>query len=155
LITIQAEILIDAPLELCFDLAIDMDVHVECERQTKERVVGGRVHGKLKLGETVTFEAMHFGIRQRLISKIIAFDRPDSFVDQMQEGAFYFLRHTHTFQTVNGGTLMHDKLDIAAPFGPLGWIAERLFLRQYMLRFLHHHQREFKIIVEAKDKRKE
>ena len=106
--------------------------------------------GRLLLGETVTFEAMHFGVRQRLTSKIIELDRPYRFVDQMQRGAFAFLRHTHTFQQLPEGTLMHDRLHLAAPLGPIGWIAERLFLARHMRRFLICHQNEFRKIVEKR-----
>jgi ligand-binding SRPBCC domain-containing protein len=91
---------------------------------------------------------VHFGVKQRLTSKIISYDFPHGFIDQMQQGAFYFLRHTHTFVETDGGTLMLDKLDFAAPFGVLGWLAERIFLRQYMLIFIKRHQQEFRRIIE-------
>jgi ligand-binding SRPBCC domain-containing protein len=149
LITVELDTFIHAPRELCFDLALDVDIHAAAESRTKERIAGGRASGRLRLGETVTFEAVHFGIRQRLTSKVISFDRPSQFTDQMQEGAFSFLRHTHTFVEDSDGTLMRDRLDIAAPLGPIGWIAERVFLARYMRRFLVHHQDEFRKIVEC------
>jgi hypothetical protein len=44
---------------------------------------------------------------------------------------------------------MTDRLQIAAPFGPLGWLAERLFLATYMKNFLIRKNHELKAIAEA------
>lgn len=119
-----------------FDLARDLDLHQASTSKTKERIVGGRVSGLIELGEEVTFEAVHFGIRQMLSSKITEMHAPHRFVDQMTKGAFRSLWHLHEFVSVGDSTLMRDTLRIEAPFGPLGWIAERLFLRAYMTQFL-------------------
>jgi len=70
---------INAPLEICFDLARDIDLHVESTPGTEERAVDGVTSGFIGLGEEVTWEATHFGIRQRLASRITAFDRPYHF----------------------------------------------------------------------------
>jgi hypothetical protein len=67
---------IDAPIDVVFDLARSIDLHLESTAQTNERAVAGRTTGLIGLGEEVTWEATHFGIRQRLTSKITQFDRP-------------------------------------------------------------------------------
>ena len=48
----------------------------------------------------------------------------------MVRGAFVRLVHDHLFVATFSGTQMVDVLDYAAPWGPLGRLAERLFLRQ-------------------------
>lgn len=63
--SIVVETRIAAPIELCFDLARDVDAHVSTSASTGERAVGGKTSGLLDLGDVVTFEAVHFGIRQR------------------------------------------------------------------------------------------
>jgi ligand-binding SRPBCC domain-containing protein len=64
----------------------------------------------ISLGETVTFEGVHFGTRQRFTSKIIEFNKPFRFVDEMVEGAFKSLKHIHDFSFVENKTLMKDTL---------------------------------------------
>lgn len=77
--TVQVETRIDAPLDRCFDLARSVDAHVASAEGTGERAVAGRRSGLLVLGEEVTWEARHLGIRQRLTSRITAFERPTFF----------------------------------------------------------------------------
>jgi ligand-binding SRPBCC domain-containing protein len=48
---------------------------------------------------------------------------PQEFVDVQVQGPYRFWRHTHRFQAVQGGTLMHDIVRYALPFGLLGRFA--------------------------------
>jgi hypothetical protein len=68
--TIVVETRISAPIEVCFDLARDVEAHIKTSLSTGERAVGSRTSGLLDLGDIVTFEAVHFGIRQRLTARI-------------------------------------------------------------------------------------
>ena len=133
---IRLETLIRAPAELCFDLSRDIDVHLASTGGTGERAVAGVTSGLIGPGETVTWEATHFFVRQRLTSKITAFDRPRMFVDEMQRGAFRRWHHTHLFEVRDGATLMVDKVEYASPLGLLGKLADALVLEKYMTRLL-------------------
>jgi hypothetical protein len=53
--TIVVETRIAAPVERCFDLARDVDVHLRTAASTGERAVGGKTSGLLELGDVVTF----------------------------------------------------------------------------------------------------
>jgi ligand-binding SRPBCC domain-containing protein len=149
LVTIESEIVIHVPRDVCFDLARSIDAHVQSMRASKERIVGGRTTGMINEGETVTFEAVHLGVRQRLTSKIITMRRPDIFVDQMQRGAFQSMTHTHLFFDAPDGTLMRDCLEFSAPLGLLGRLAEWLVLRRYMLSLIQRHQRALREMAEG------
>lgn len=140
--------LIRAPIERCFDLARDIGFHQCSFAHTGERVVAGRADGLIELGETVTWEGRHLGVRQRLTSKVVAFERPTHFRDEMQAGAFKSLAHEHRFAQRAGGTVMTDTLSFAAPLGPLGWVAERLFLRRHMTRLIKTHAQNIRIEAE-------
>jgi ligand-binding SRPBCC domain-containing protein len=133
---IELETLIRAPVERCFDLARSIDFHERTAAETQERAVAGRTKGLIELGEEVTFSARHFGVRQRLTSKITAFDRPWHFRDEMLRGAFAVLRHDHRFEARDDATLMRDEFYFEAPLGLLGRIAERAVLVRYMTEFL-------------------
>jgi ligand-binding SRPBCC domain-containing protein len=150
LITIKVETTIKAPIERCFDLARDLRAHTQTTGSTKERVIEGPASGMMALGDVVTFEAVHFGVRQRLTAKIVEYDRPRVFVDEMVRGALRSLRHEHLFREAGGVTTMTDLVVLAAPLGPLGWLAERLFLRAYMRRFLTQRGRGLKTMAERR-----
>jgi ligand-binding SRPBCC domain-containing protein len=81
--------------------------------------------------------------------RCFAFDRPTHFRDSMVRGAFDRFDHDHYFTPEGSGTRMHDVFDFTAPLGPLGWIAERLFLVRYMRRFLERRNAEVKAIAES------
>ncbi|MEO1857929.1 MAG: SRPBCC family protein, partial [Rubritalea sp.] len=102
--SIELETQINAPIERVFDLARSIDLHMDGTKGTHERVVAGRRSGLIGFGETVTWEAKHFGVRQQLESEITAFKHPTMFEDTMLKGAFKSLRHVHLFEEVEQRT---------------------------------------------------
>ena len=138
-----------APVARCFDLARSVDFHVHAATASAERAVDGRRSGLMEFGDQVTWEARHFGIRQRLSVRMTAFDRPNRFEDTMIHGAFTSLRHDHLFQEQGDGTLMRDVFQFAAPLGPIGRLADLLFLSAYMRRFLLRRNRRLKTAAES------
>jgi ligand-binding SRPBCC domain-containing protein len=127
---------IRAPIELCFDLARSIDLHIDSMKDSGERAVAGVTHGLIGRNEEVTWEAVHFGIRQRLTSRITAFERPHRFRDSMVRGAFQRFHHDHVFEHAGDTTTMTDVFDYESPLGVLGRIANFLFLDRYLRRIL-------------------
>lgn len=60
---IRIETVIRAPVERCFDLARDPDLHERSLKHTGERVVSRTGYGLLGPGDIITFEASHLGVR--------------------------------------------------------------------------------------------
>jgi ligand-binding SRPBCC domain-containing protein len=148
--TISVMTTIAAPTPMCFDLARSVDTHVQSAYRSGEKVVAGRTSGLLELGEEVTWQARHLGVTQRLTSRITAFQPPIYFQDRMVRGAFTFLEHDHHFNSeADGGTIMIDTLRFQAPFGPVGWLAERLILAGHLRRFLQQRGAVLKAIAES------
>jgi ligand-binding SRPBCC domain-containing protein len=128
---------IAAPPERCFDLSRNIDLHQHSMGASGERAVAGVTAGLIGMGESVTWEARHFGVRQRLTSRITAYERPRHFQDAMVAGAFQRFDHDHWFDPDGaGGTVVRDVFDYEAPLGVLGRIAEAAFLTRYMRRLL-------------------
>lgn len=127
---------IHAGIEICFDLARDLDLHIRSQARAGERAVAGRTSGLIELGESVTWEARHFGIRQRLTSQITAFDRPRYFQDSMVRGAFKSFVHDHLFERRGDTTIMTDHLVFESPLGLLGRLFNAAILGDYMHRLL-------------------
>ncbi len=133
---LRLETTIRAPIALVFDLSRDIDAHIDSAAHTGERAVGGVTSGLVKLGDEVTFEARHFGVRWRLTSRIVVCEPPRLFVDEMLRGPFARLRHAHEFVEAGAGTRMKDVLDFESPLGPLGRLADALFVERHMRTFL-------------------
>ena len=93
-----------APLPLVFDLARNIDFHQESASETQEKAIAGRTSGLMELGETVTWQAMHFGIKQRLTTQLTAMNAPHSFRDEMIYGAFKSIKHEHFFYLESAST---------------------------------------------------
>ena len=140
---------INAPIEKVFDLARSINLHMESTKHTGEQAIAGKTSGLIGLGETVTWRAKHFGIRQTLTSKITGFDRPNYFVDEMVQGAFKSIRHEHRFSYSDGRTLMKDTFIFESPLGILGRFFNWLVLTRYMTRLLEQRN---KVIKEAAEK---
>ena len=147
--TIRLETYIDAPVERCFDLSLNVDLHHRSVTHTRERPVAGVMTGMMKLNDTVTWEAVHFGVKQHLTSKITAYERPRYFIDEMVQGIFQEIKHVHEFIPQLPGTLMIDVFTFRAPLGPLGRLAEMLVLTRYMRGLLLTRNRYLKQVAEA------
>jgi len=150
--TIILETKIAAPVERCFLLSLNVDLHKESTAQTSERAIAGVTHGLIGAHETVTWEARHFGLMLRHATLISEYERPTHFQDVMTKGAFQSFVHDHDFEALaDGTTLMRDTLRFAAPLGPLGWVAEVLVLRSYLVRFLVERNTLIKAVAESSD----
>ncbi len=139
---------IKAPVNICFDLARNVDIHTKTTGKTKEKAVDGVTQGLLEDGDSVTWEATHFGIKQRLTAKITYMEKYNEFEDVMIRGAFHSFIHRHQFVEVKDGTLMIETFEYKSPFGPIGWVADKLFLEKYMTDFIISRVRALKTLAE-------
>ena len=140
---------VDAPPERIFDLARDVDAHLDSMRRHGERVVGGRPSGRLAAGDEVEWRARHLGLPLRLRTRIVEFEPPVRFVDEQVRGPFAAMRHEHRFEQRTAGTLMTDVFAYDAPLGPLGRLVDALFLERYMRRLLMSRAAVLKRVAEA------
>lgn len=141
---------IAAPPQRVFDVSLEVEVHTASMADSGEQAISGVIAGRMKLGDTVTWQARHFGLRWRMTSVISACDPPRSFVDEQVTGPFKRWRHAHHFEPDGkGGTLMRDIVDYAAPLGPLGTVAERVVLNRYLARLVRVRNAHVKTATEA------
>lgn len=116
--------------------------------KSNEKAIGGRTTGLIELGETVTWEATHFGIRQKFTSRIIQMESPNFFVDEMVNGTFKSFWHKHTFTETAKETMMTDQFNYQSPLGFIGKIADSLFLEKYMTDLLKQRNQMIKDYAE-------
>jgi len=151
---IEIEFEINAPIERIFDLARCIDLHEETMSKTNEKAIDGVTKGLINLGETVTWQATHFGIRQKLTSKITEYNRPFHFRDIMLKGAFRRFTHDHFFEQKGEKVLMKDIFDYDSPLWILGKIADAIVLENYMKNLLTERNLLIKRTAESEDWRK-
>lgn len=144
--------IVKADLKTCFDLSRDIDFHTKSLQHSKEKAISGKTSGLIGLGESVTWEAIHFGVKQQLTSKITAFNPPHFFIDEMVSGAFKSFKHEHHFQTKEDYTIITDKFYFISPFGWLGKLADKLIVKRYIRKLLE--TRNFQLKIEAEKKAK-
>jgi len=146
---IYLETHIKASIDLCFDLSRSIDLHSISVSQTKEKAVAGVTTGLIELNGFVTWEAVHFGIKQRLTSKITAFNRPFHFRDEQLKGAFKSIKHDHYFESKDGYVLMKDYFNYESPFGVLDKVFNTLVLTNYLKKFLIQRNKTIKEFAET------
>ncbi len=129
------------PVERAFDASRDIDLHVASMTKSKERAIAGTTSGLIGPDETVTWQAWHLGVRFRMTSRIVEFERPVRFVDSQLRGPFRRLRHEHRFVPTPAGCDMFDDIEFEAPFGLLGRVVERLILGRYMEKLIDQRNR--------------
>jgi hypothetical protein len=131
---------IKAPVDRCFKLSTTIDLDLAASRSTSKSVIDGVANG---LGYPI--------IQQSRMADC----RPYSFFrDVMVEGAFKFYQHDHHFAPMNDGTRVRDELRFAARRGLLGILAEKLFLRRRLTRFLRRRNELLKKVAESEEWRR-
>ena len=145
---------IDAPIERCFDLARNIDVHMASTNQTGEEAIEGVTSGLIGAGETVTWRGRHFGFIVTHTSRITAFTFPSHFQDSMVRGMFQRFCHDHYFETKNGLTVVSDVMEFQAPFGFVGRVVEKMTLREHLRSLLEKRNYCIKRVAESDEWKK-
>lgn len=130
------ETVIAAAPEAVFAASLDPALHVRSMAQYGETMVETPAGGAFAEGSTVTWRAKHFGIPFRLRSVVFDIDPPHRFCDRQLSGPFGAFLHEHVFEEHPRGTLMRDTVTFRSPFGPIGRLVDRVFMREYMRRLI-------------------
>jgi ligand-binding SRPBCC domain-containing protein len=74
---------------------------------------------------------------------------PVSFTDEMIKGDFISFHHEHHFKAVENGTIMIDLVNFETPYGSVGKMANRLFLKSYLEKILMKRNKVIKDYAET------
>ncbi len=140
---------IHAPIARCFDLSRSIDLHLHSTSNTNEQAIAGKTSGLIGINENVTWRAKHFGAYRKLTIKITAFNAPSFFEDEMVKGDFKFMQHRHYFIEQGDDTVMKDFFEFEAPFGFIGRMAEKLFLKNYLVNLLRKRNEIIRQVAES------
>ncbi len=140
---------ITASPETCCRISLSTEAHLGSMAHTGEKVIGGRSSGIFEAGDTVTWEARHLGRTRQLEVRITSIDFPSHFRDEMIRGDFRKMEHDHYFEPDDaGGTVMRDLFYYEVPYGIVGRLADRCYLRGYMRRLLETRNAHIREIAE-------
>ncbi|MFL9833796.1 SRPBCC family protein [Chryseobacterium terrae] len=146
--TIYLKTIIKADIHKVFDLSRDIDLHQKSTSKTNEKAIAGRTSGLIENNETVTWRGKHLGFYQTHTSKITEMEKPFKFTDIMLKGTFKSFKHQHIFKAENKNTIMTDILEFESPFGIIGKIFNKIFLKNYLTKFLLERNNLIKITAE-------
>jgi ligand-binding SRPBCC domain-containing protein len=85
---------------------------------------------EMTVGTHIQYRVHWWFLPIRWLTEIVEWSPPTRFVDVQLRGPYKLWHHTHTFEPVDGGTLIRDTVRYALPLGPLGQAAHRLAVRQ-------------------------
>ncbi len=92
-------------------------------------------------GTLLDYRIRLHGVPVRWRTRIETWEPPARFVDTQAKGPYSLWEHTHLFEKDgDAATVIHDRIRYAIPLGPLGAIAQRLFVRRDLERILDYRR---------------
>ena len=98
---------------------------------------------KMYEGQMITYSVgLLPGVRSGWVTEITHVDEPNMFVDEQRFGPYSMWYHEHTFESLDsGGVLTIDKVSYKIPFGPLGILVEKFFIRNQLKNIFSHREK--------------
>ena len=87
----------------------------------------------------------------RWVTEITHVNAPHFFVDEQRFGPYAFWHHQHSFREVNGGVEVTDVVNYGIPLGPLGLLANWLYVKRKLRQVFEHRTRTLESLFQ-KDK---
>jgi len=88
----------------------------------------------MRAGARIDYQLSLFGVPVRWRTRITDWQPGKRFVDEQESGPYALWRHTHEFEARGTSTLVRDVVDYREPFGPVGIVAQVLFVRRTLDR---------------------
>ena len=95
---------------------------------------------RMEKGSLIDYTIRLFGIPIHWRTLISDYEPPFRFVDQQIKGPYTFWHHTHTFQSVDGGVEIIDKVKYSLPMGWLGTLAHSIWVRKDLEKIFEHRK---------------
>ena len=133
---------IDAPIETCFRLSLNIDLELEAAKAHGLRAVSGVTSGFIGRGERVGWRTRQFGISVSHESEITELDEPFYFADRMVQGLFSSFEHRHFYSSITANrTEMRDEMRFAWPWWLGGAVAARWIVKPRLTTLLQERNR--------------
>ena len=83
-----------------------------------------------------------FQIRLNWMTEITHVAEGKYFIDEQRFGPYQFWHHQHHFRSVPGGTIMNDILTYGLPLGPIGQLANSIFVQKKVMEIFDFRERK-------------
>jgi ligand-binding SRPBCC domain-containing protein len=93
---------------------------------------------EMAAGTLIDYRLRLHGVPVRWRTRIEVWEPGRRFVDIQLRGPYRLWHHTHSFEAVEGGTLVRDRVRYALPLGPFGALARLAFVRRDLERIFDH-----------------
>lgn len=105
----------------------------------KVKVTSNDTTQEIYAGKIITY-VVHpvLGIPMKWVSEIAKFEKFKYFVDEQRSGPFKVWHHEHFFEETSDGILMTDIVTYVPPLGPIGRIANWLFIAKKLKSIFDH-----------------
>jgi len=102
----------------------------------------GQTDPKLRAGTLIHYKLAWHGIPLNWTTLIEEWRPPTLFVDVQLKGPYQLWRHTHAFETRDGGTLIKDTVHYAVPMGALGDVYAGWLVRHDVNRIFDYRAKQ-------------
>jgi len=93
----------------------------------------------MQAGTLLDYRLRLHGVPIRWQTSIEIWEPPHRFVDTQLKGPYAFWEHTHTFEPDGeDATISNDRVRYAIPYGPVGALAQVLFVRRDLRRIFDY-----------------
>ena len=105
---------------------------------------------EMKSGTLIDYRLKVHGLPIRWTSEILNWNPPNSFVEVQLRGPYALWHHTHEFVALDADkTLIKDTVRYKVPFGPLGLIAEKFFVRKDIEKIFEYRRAQIAQLLEG------
>ncbi|MGH7906910.1 MAG: SRPBCC family protein [Candidatus Binataceae bacterium] len=99
-------------------------------------------------GAEIHYAVRFLGVPVSWRSLIETWEPPRRFIDVALESPYPHWRHTHTFELEGrGGAIVHDEVEYAMPFGPLGTVARLVLVGPILNRIFDYRAEQMKRLL--------
>ena len=93
-------------------------------------------------GQIITYKVSPLlGIKINWMTEITTVKENEYFIDEQRFGPYSLWHHRHHFYEIDGGIKMIDEVNYKLPFGFLGSIAHRLFVRKKLKSIFEYREK--------------
>ena len=93
---------------------------------------------EMRTGALIEYRLRLHGLPIRWLTVIADWEPGVRFVDTQIRGPYALWHHTHEFEADGDDTVMRDTVRYALPYGPLGTLAQRLFVARDLERIFDY-----------------
>lgn len=94
-------------------------------------ITSSNVDEEMYQGQIITYKVSPFaGIKTNWVTEITHVENKKYFVDEQRVGPYQIWHHEHLFKVVENGIKMKDIVTYKVPFGILGMILNKLFIKK-------------------------